>query len=44
MHVELVYYISLVCCEEFNITPGVTMRNRLCDHSIGKQTLVNIVK
>lgn len=37
---------SLVCCKEkcVHTSPGVAMRNRLYDHCIGKQTLVNIAK
>jgi len=41
---ERSYVYSFECGDEMNITPGVTMRNRLCDHCINKQTLVNIVK
>lgn len=39
------YMHSFVGYRQMNIIPGMTMRNRLCDHRIvNKQTLVNIVK
>jgi hypothetical protein len=36
--------IRLCCTLEMCIIPGVAMRNRLYDHCIGKQALVNIAK
>lgn len=37
-------FIHLCCALKLFATPGVAMRNRLYDHCIGEQTLVDIAK
>lgn len=37
-------FIHLRCAVKLLPTPGVAMRNRLYDHCIGEQTLVDIAK
>lgn len=40
---ELLYFICMFA-KKCIFNPSAAMRNRLCDHCIGKQTLVNIAK